>query len=49
MKERKAFAYLSFCLVLAATILIQIQEPIPYSQVQAEEVPETTLGYRTPQ
>ena len=40
MKERKAFAFLVLCLVLAATILIQIQEPIPNSQAPAEEVPE---------
>ncbi len=42
MKERKAFAFLAFCLLLAATILLQIQEPIPNSQAPAEEVPEAT-------
>ncbi|MCH8269571.1 MAG: hypothetical protein IH846_18895, partial [Acidobacteria bacterium] len=42
MKERKAFAFLVLCLVLAATILIQIQEPILNSQIPAGEVPEAT-------
>ncbi len=40
MKERKLFVFLTLCLVLAATILIQIQGPIPNSQAPAEEVSE---------
>ena len=40
MKERKAFAFLVLCLVLAATILIQIQEPILNRQVPTDNVPE---------
>ena len=39
MKVRP-FVFLSLCLVLAATLLVQIHKPLPNGQVSTEEVPE---------
>ncbi len=41
--KRKAFVLLSLCLVFVATIVVQIQEPLPNGHVPTAEVPEATM------